>query len=150
MDASSAKSLHSCRRAAKRFGENTLVGILRTHLFGIPRSKARKSTGRPSSRPRVELLEGREAPASGLTATLAGAGVLTVTGTDQADVITVRQVNNRLYVNGISGSYAVSQVKQIVVNAGGGNDTINLNSGATRGQQAIVRPATLNNEPINH
>jgi len=47
-------------------------------------------------------------------------GVLNIIGTDQDDTITVRQIENRLYVDGISESFEVRQLQQIVVDAPAG------------------------------
>jgi hypothetical protein len=91
----------------------------------------------------VERLEDRSLMAATVSASLS-AGVLTVNGTEAADTISVRQVNNYLSVSGLTGRYSVSQVKQIVVNGLGGNDRILLNSEATAGQQPILLPTLLN------
>ena len=72
-----------------------------------------------------------------VTASLAN-GVLTITGTDGADNISVSQVNGVIKVGGISDSFAVNSVKKIVIDAGNGNDVIHLDSQAVAGQQGIV------------
>jgi uncharacterized protein involved in tolerance to divalent cations len=90
-----------------------------------------------------EGLENRQMLAGGLAASLAANGVLSIAGTDLADTIVVRQINNRVLIDGLSTSYAVSQVNRIVVDARGGNDTVDLNSAAVSGQQPITIPATI-------
>ncbi|MBC8874306.1 MAG: VCBS repeat-containing protein, partial [Planctomycetes bacterium] len=78
-----------------------------------------------------------------LTAILTKDGTLTITGTDQDDSITVRQIDDRLFVDGLDGFYDAHAVSQIRVDALGGNDTVDLNSGAVPGQQSIRIPAEV-------
>ena len=61
-------------------------------------------------------------------------GVLSIAGSNGDDQIYLRQVNGRISIDGVSGSWAASQVKAIVVVAGAGNDeVILLNSQLVRG-----------------
>src|SRR5262245_22228191 len=71
---------------------------------------------------RFEQLEDRLTPAA--TAALAG-GVLTLTGTAAADKIVVRQTADRMKVTGV-GDFPLVDVQSIVVDAGAGNDVIDL------------------------
>lgn len=117
----------------------------------------------------LEALEGREVPA-GLNAVLDNAGVLTITGTSNADTIRVDQVDNKISVAGaaislpsqpgtrtVSGGLVIetgsisaalkvpaTSVKKIIVNAGGGNDTIDLNSNTYSNSQLLRVPAVVN------
>jgi len=80
----------------------------------------------------VEPLEGREVPA---TATLYGSN-LVIDGTERGESITVRQDTSRITVDGVSirdGWRTVSyldstRVRQVVVHARGGDDTVNLST----------------------
>ena len=110
--------------------------------FGTAKKNLRRRPGRSRRRLSFEGLEPRQVLAGGLTATLAN-GVLAITGTEQADTIVVRQIDNRLSIDGLSGSYAVNQVNRIAVNALGGDDVVNLDSGALSGQQPITIPASV-------
>jgi hypothetical protein len=91
-------------------------------------------------RPNVECLEARNLMASSITANLGANGLLAILGTEQSDVITVRQISNKISVDGVSGSWNAASVKGILVEGQGGNDTVLLNSEAVRGQQAITVP----------
>jgi Ca2+-binding RTX toxin-like protein len=85
---------------------------------------------------RFDTLEAREVPT---VAALSG-GVLTVTGTGQADTITVRQAATAITVDGVSGSFAKSAVDRIRIDAGGGGDHIKLDvAGAAVTRPAIIR-----------
>jgi hypothetical protein len=70
-------------------------------------------------------------------------GVLTIIGSNYSEWITVRQIRDRISVYGVRGSFAASEIQHIVVDARGGNDMVNLDSGAVRGQQAIKIPSTI-------
>jgi hypothetical protein len=85
--------------------------------------------------PTLEPLECRHLMA--ITAAFSG-GVLTVTGTDDAEVFVFRQVSGSLRIDGVQGTFATSQIKRFVVDARGGNDSIHLDSQWTPGQQAIT------------
>jgi Ca2+-binding RTX toxin-like protein len=73
----------------------------------------------------VERLEERRLMASDISAALSN-GVLTVDGSDANDVILVRQVNDTLTVDGVDGVFRVQDVRQLVVDAKGGNDVVDL------------------------
>src|SRR4051794_27512801 len=90
--------------------------------------------------PRVETLEDRCVLS---TASLQG-GVLTILGTNAADTIVVREMNNtQIRIDGIKTTFAASKVQQIVVDGKGGNDKILLNSEACKGQRALQIAATI-------
>jgi len=90
-----------------------------------------------------ESLEQRQMMATGLTASLGDDGVLAITGTEQADNIIVRQIDDRISVDGLSDSHEVRKIERIVVDARGGDDTVNLDSGSVSGQEAIAIPAVI-------
>jgi hypothetical protein len=93
--------------------------------------------------PRFEILEDRQLLAASLSAALSATGILAVQGTNGADQITVRQVKDKISVDGIAKSWSASQVKAIVVDAGAGSDTVLLNSEALAGQQPIRVPTVI-------
>lgn len=96
---------------------------------------------RDTFRPTLEGLEDRQLLAA--SASLLPGGVLRVTGTNAADTIVVRQVNNQISVDGARGAFPVSRVSRVEVNALGGDDRVFLNSEAVRGQQPLARPAVV-------
>ena len=109
----------------------------------------------------IENLEGRRL----LSAALSDAGVLTITGTANADRVLVASARNRIYVaestvtpgeNGgrptvttTRSSFDRDDVESIVANLGAGNDSAIVNDGFSffRGGDPI--PATLNGEAGN-
>ncbi len=101
----------------------------------------------PHGQPRLEPLEDRSLPATGITAALSG-GVLSIQGTSGNDTIIVRQINNQLSIDNVriqygTTSYAslpTSNVQKIEVRGLDGNDRIYLNSGNNPSQQAITKP----------
>ena len=84
------------------------------------KARARKTTFTPG----FEQLEARDVPAVSLS--LSAAGVLSVNGTISNDSITVRESGGRISVSGVSRTYYAGNVNSLVVNAGKGNDTVNL------------------------
>src|SRR5262245_39607474 len=78
---------------------------------------------------RFEVFEDRRLMAVTPTASLAH-GLLQVVGTDAAEVLAFKQSAGRLSISGIPGSFAVNQIREIVVDGKGGNDQILLNSEA--------------------
>lgn len=111
---------------------------------GRPQAKPGKSY-RPS-RLSVQHLEDRCLMA--VTASLS-AGILTVNGSIFADTIQLRQVDNQIRVDGVSGQFSVGQIQRIEINAGFANDQILLNSQAIPGQQAITLPSLIFGGPGN-
>ncbi|MBL8793457.1 MAG: hypothetical protein JNM56_06115 [Planctomycetia bacterium] len=98
-----------------------------------------RQASRPTFKPRVESLEQREVPTTGLVGLrpldpALHNGVLTVLGNDAANTIDIRLVNNRIVVLG--ESFAASQVKSIVVDGQGGDDFIQID-------EAITKPTYL-------
>src|SRR5438105_3101878 len=90
---------------------------------------------RPHRRLQVETLEDRSLPATGVTASLSG-GVLSVTGTDAADTIVVRQTAAHavtVSANGVTKSYA--GVNLIAVDGRGGDDRIWVETNITDAQK---------------
>jgi hypothetical protein len=98
---------------------NWLCGI-RSTLIGKSRASRRKSQQTWGTS--AEVLEIRQVP----TAAVLQAGILTITGSDQADNIVVTKTGTNLVVSGVRTTFAVSKVKSVVVNAGGGDDTVDL------------------------
>src|SRR5262245_16394309 len=85
-----------------------------------------RSAGKSSrSQLNLEALEDRRLLA---TALLQPNGLLAITGNDGNETITVRQINNRIFVDAIPSTWSASEVKGISINARGGNDTVLLNS----------------------
>lgn len=88
-----------------------------------------------------EVLEPRQMLAA--SAVLNGAGQLTVTGSENDDVIRLFQSGKNIYVQGVAGYWSASQVKSIRVNALGGEDYISFNSFANGGNKAIKEMSTV-------
>jgi uncharacterized protein YkwD len=108
-------------------------------------------TGRKHSfRPTLECLEERTLLTAQLSASLSS-GLLRIEGSAYADTIVVREINNRISVDGVKisvagrglASVSAAAVSRIEVFGNGGNDRIFLNSQAVRGQQALTRPVTV-------
>lgn len=82
-------------------------------------------------KPGLESLEARDCPAAGVVASLS-AGVLTVTGTNQADQIFVgANAAGQVQLNGqliAGGTVTLNNVSVIVISAFGGNDNITLDA----------------------
>jgi hypothetical protein len=118
--------------------------MLKTPNAPATRSRTNGSSapsGKPArSRPVLESLERRDLLTSAI---LQANGLLAITGTDRNDTIMVRQINNRITVDGVSGNWSASQVRGISVNARGGDDMVLLNSERGQGQQAIAVPAVI-------
>src|SRR4051812_14188326 len=97
----------------------------------------------PHRRLRVEILEDRSLPASGVSSTLSG-GVLAVNGTDAADTILVRQTAAHavtVTANGVARSY--SGVNRIAVDGRAGNDKIIVDSSLTDARRVAPLAATV-------
>lgn len=101
---------------------------LRSWLSGIRSRITRKTrANRRSQQPQrtasaAEVLEIRQVP----TTAVLQLGVLTITGSDQADNIAVTKSGSNLRVSGVATTFAASKVTSVVVNAGGGDDTVDL------------------------
>jgi hypothetical protein len=70
-------------------------------------------------------------------------GVLNVVGSEGDDVITFRQRDGRLTIDGLDAYFAVADVSQIIVDARGGNDRVDLNRGSVNPQESIVLDAVV-------
>ena len=93
-------------------------------------------TTRPTRKLTFDALEAREVPA---TAVLTD-GSLLITGTDNADTITVRQTATAITVSGVTGSFPRASVTTVRINALGGDDTIKLDvAGAAVTKPAVIR-----------
>ena len=79
-----------------------------------------------------------------VTASLSGAGVLTVTGSNSNDVVNFLQRNSRISIKDVSGSWTAAEVKSIVVNLQGGDDAVSLASIANGGSEAMSEFVTVN------
>jgi Ca2+-binding RTX toxin-like protein len=111
-----------------------LAGIFGRGTGPRPAPKKRTRLG-------MEALDDRCLMAATLSAgfdVVNGVGVLGIEGTDGADVITVRQANNAISVDGISGSVPAGWVNLIVIAGMGGDDRVYLNSESVYGQQPIT------------
>src|SRR5262249_11473748 len=94
------------------------------HVAGKARSAARLG---------IEALETRELMAASLTASLSG-GLLRIEGTEGADSINVRKINDQISVEGIdilfggvrTPSVSASQVSRLEVFSLGGDDVIGI------------------------
>ena len=73
---------------------------------------------------RFDRLEAREVP----TIVSMSNGLLTITGTDGADTITVKQTPTQTTVSGVTGSFETTEFSKIVISPGDGNDTVILDS----------------------
>ena len=80
----------------------------------------------------------QNSPAAKLVAGI-NEGTLYIRGTDAADTITLRQKNNEIKIDGLTGAFNTNYFQNIVVRSFGGNDKINLKSEAVKGQQAITK-----------
>jgi RTX calcium-binding nonapeptide repeat (4 copies)/Calpain family cysteine protease len=97
----------------------------------------------PHRRLRVETLEDRSLPASGVGSSLSG-GVLNVVGTDAGDTIVVRQTaahNVTVTGNGLTRSFR--GVNRIAVDGRAGNDRITVDTSATDARRIAPLSATL-------
>jgi hypothetical protein len=123
-------------------------------MFRFLRSPKSTKSRLHSSKPRlgVEALEDRAVPAiligshlpqpEVVTASLGRQGVLTITGTNQDDQISVGQKNGRIYVSGIQNSFSIAAVSRIDINGKAGNDVIRLD-GAGLGAAPIAKPTIV-------
>jgi Calpain family cysteine protease len=93
---------------------------------------------RPVRNFRFENLEPRRVMATGITAAINAAGLLTVTGSDGGnDQILFRKTNNTLSIAGVNGAWSAAKVKSISITLNGGNDFVSLDSKASGGNQAL-------------
>jgi len=104
-----------------------MLKSLERSLAKLARKQALRRTARRPRRLLLEGLEPRAMMAGGVTATLANSGVLTMLGTEQADTT----------AGNLTGSYAVSQVSQVLADGHRANEAVNLNAEAVAGQQPL-------------
>jgi hypothetical protein len=90
--------------------------------------------------PSLEDLEGRTLPAVGVTACLLANGTLSIRGTPGNDTIVVRDTNGRLSIDGLKFSVSAARVGRLWIDAGAGNDLVDLRP--TEGQ-GFTAPATI-------
>lgn len=88
-----------------------------------------------------EILEPRQMMSA--TASLTGAGVLNVLGSDGNDVIKFFQSGKNLYIDGLAGYWSASKVKSIYVDSKGGEDIVSLNSYGNGGNKALKETTTI-------
>ena len=100
---------------------------------------------RPAGRfhPRLELLEPRRLMVSGLAASLNSAGVLSIMGTNAADTINLHHIGNSISIDTVATTFNYSQVKQILIDALGGDDRIRLDGESFAGQQSITAASVI-------
>ncbi len=79
---------------------------------------------------------------NGTVAALNG-GVLKVYGTKNQDWINIQQSGGNISLLGLPGSWAATSVNSITVDAGGGNDVVNVWSESTGGTQALAKNITI-------
>lgn len=105
---------------------------------------------KPAFSPVCESLEDRNLMAAQVTANLSG-GLLRIDGTNLPDRILVRQINNRISVDGVAiavngqkqANVSAASVQRIEIHGYAGDDQIGLNSEAFRGQQPLRKPTVV-------
>lgn len=133
----------------------SLPGLLRSmHLKNRPKSKVRSRTFEALEdrhmmavapvpiNPTIPFLPSVNTPATQLMAGV-DSGTLYIRGTDKADTITLRQVNNAITIDRLTGSFNTADFQNIIIRSFGGADTINLKSEAVKGQQAITKATKI-------
>lgn len=90
-----------------------------------------------------ESLESRTVMAAGITASLNSLGVLTITGTDGADQIRLKQSTGRISISGYTGSWLVTSVNSITIDLKGGDDYVSLDSIKNGGTQTLAEQVTV-------
>lgn len=78
-----------------------------------------------------------------VTAGLSSAGVLTITGTKNAEQVYLNQNNGYIAVSGVNQYWTANQVTSIVFDLGKGNDTVSLDSLSNGGNQAIAENVSV-------
>ena len=87
---------------------------------------------------RFESLEPRRVLATGITAAINAAGLLTVTGSDDGnDQLLFRKTNSTISIAGVDGAWSATKVKSISMILNGGNDFVSLDSKANGGNQTL-------------
>jgi Ca2+-binding RTX toxin-like protein len=102
----------------------------------------------PNGRLAVEPLEDRVAPALGLFTTLRG-GVLSITGTDAADTIVLRQNSAGITLDVGREHRVYTGVTRVEVFGRGGNDKIYVDTSAVASTRTRPIDATVDGGPGN-
>jgi hypothetical protein len=89
-----------------------------------------------SRRATIETLEPRQVLAATYSASLSD-GILRISGSDASEKIFVRQIDGKISIKNLSGSWYASKVNCISVQLRGGDDYISFNSLANGGNRAI-------------
>lgn len=112
-------------------------------VLGIGKVGKRRRRAQPANTTTAECESLEQRRVLSATASLQQ-GVLNIVGSNGNDQIYVRQINNRITIDGVNGSLAASQVRAINIVAGAGNDeVILLNSQLQRGAQDIRIPTRI-------
>lgn len=98
-------------------------------------STTSRRRGRRRSPLGAESLEARTLFAAGLSVSLTD-GELAIVGTSDSDRIVVRQMGERLWIEGESGVFKADEIRRIAIDGGAGNDRIFV-------APSIVIPATI-------
>lgn len=123
---------------------------LHNTLYGARSHRRRRSIRKEPAM--IETCEPRTVMAANLMASVSEAGVLTIEGTDNADHITVREVDVQIVIEGIQiavngklvNSVATSSIHRIEVNSLGGNDRVELAGSAHGRHRTINIPSVIN------
>jgi Ca2+-binding RTX toxin-like protein len=99
-------------------------------------------TARRAFRPSLNALESRHL-LTGVTANLSRSGVLSVVGTEAADVIRLTQSGTRIRVEGASTSFVMKSVRQIRVDGRAGNDVIEVSLSPSRNARGKLPLVTI-------
>jgi hypothetical protein len=75
--------------------------------------------------------------------TVFSGGVLNIYGNDAAESVSLRQRSGDITIAGMSGKWTARRVNAIVIDLGGGADTISLNSLANGGRQSLAENITV-------
>src|SRR5262249_14998320 len=100
---------------------------------------------KPTTRLRLDALEARDVPT---TVSLFN-GTLTITGTDGADSIYVKQTDTQTTVSGVTGFFETNEIRRIVVNSGAGNDTVILDQAGFEVTKPAVIRAGAGNDTVH-
>lgn len=119
--------------------------------FSSKQCCSRRGRSKRSLSVAAEVCEQRTVMSASVMATLSAEGVLTITGTERRDDLTLQQVNGQLSIRGVQilvdgtlvNSVNASSVTAIQIDGLDGNDRITFRE-AGSGRQAITIDATIN------